>query len=81
MTVTSRIQQEGFKPEIYEQSGVRNKPAGLAEFIRDMRRLENLRKQYISDGLNSFESKEARELQEKYEISHKSWYQGEFRDE
>jgi hypothetical protein len=81
MNPTDKIIDEGYKPEIYENSQVVHKPTGLAEFLRDMRRLEDLLSQYNFPGLNTFEDNEAKKLREKYNLSHREWYQGEFRRE
>lgn len=80
MSVTDKIIDKGFKPEIYENSPMAHKPAGLAEFIRDMRRLDELRNQSEHPGLNSFEDKEAEKLREKYSLSHLEWWQKEYKE-
>jgi len=43
-------------------------PMKKAEFHRDMRRLKDLRDQFDSPGLNTFESNEVDRLLNKYEI-------------
>lgn len=50
----------------------------LGEFYRDMRRLDDLRRQYSSPGLNTFEGNEVRDLREKYGLSHREWWQRQY---
>lgn len=50
----------------------------LDKFIRDMRRLDDLRRQYACPGLNSAEGNEAEELREKYNLDHHEWYQRQY---
>lgn len=44
-----------------------------AEFHRDMRRLADLRRQYDTRGLNTYEGNEVSDLLEKYDIEYSAW--------
>lgn len=53
-----------------------------AEFNRDMRRLLDLRNQYDSRGMNTYESNEVKELLGKYDIDYNQWTRREmFKDD
>ena len=64
--------------ELYKD---RNGNVTIAEFERDMRRLDGLLNQYKTLGLNSVESSEAKKLREKYNMEHLEWYQKKYHSE
>jgi len=50
----------------------------IAEFERDMRRLDDLRRKKAHPGLNTTESNEAQDLREKYALEHREWWQQQY---
>lgn len=62
----------------YEVKWYLNADVTPAEFMRDMRRLEQLRKQYDRTGMNTVESNEQQKLIEKYDMENSYWYQGKY---
>lgn len=53
----------------------------LAEFERDMRRLDDLRRKHASPGTNSVEDREAKDLRDKYGLEHREWWQRQYLSE
>lgn len=62
----------------YDQQLRKEANVSIAQFERDMNRLDDLRRKAGHPGLNSIEDSEAKELREQYGLEHRDWWQREY---
>ncbi len=79
----SSIGRRGTGPSIFDERLMNNADfdVTIGQFERDMRRLDDLRRMAAHPGMNTAESNEAKELRERYSLSHVDWWQRRYLSE